>query len=152
MNNIILVGFSRSGKSTIGKQLAEKTQKTFVELEEEIRNEGWIESDSQNEADVLNVLRKTIEKYMTRKNKIMALPVRLPLNDDLAEELSKAGTVIYLQTDKQELKQRVNDSESAINQEDFENREALFFKAASIIIQTTGKTPEEIVEEIVLLV
>ncbi len=40
MNNVVLVGFMGSGKTTVGQRLAERMQRSFIDLDEEIAAEA----------------------------------------------------------------------------------------------------------------
>ena len=167
MNNIILIGFSQSGKTTIGKLLAEKTQQSFVELEDEL------EQEYQKPIDVLiaelgndefrKIEKASIEKLMSRKNKVVAIRSNSIADEEMAELLPKIGTVVYLQTDRGELCRRMGQGhepaateEKGFDEEKFceqvAGKEPLFFKISGIIIQTADKTPEEIVDEILMLI
>lgn len=168
MNNIILVGFSQSGKTTIGKLLAERTQQTFIELEEDFQKEHQKSIkelvDEVGEVEFREMEKGFLEKMMCKKNKVIIVRSDTIVNEDVASVLPKIGTVVYLQTDKEELKRRLEagiekgiiEAEEQLNEEKISKQiakiEPLFFKVASIIIQTAGKTPEEIVNEIQLLI
>lgn len=166
MNNIVLVGFSQSGKTTIGKLLAAKTQQAFIELEDELEKEYQKPiSDLISEIgyDQFCLLEKaSIEKLMSRKNKIIAIRSKVGIDQEIVELLPKVGKVIYLQTDHDELCQRLAKSKNTeFDREEFDKKkfqeqvsqiEPLFFKASGIIIQTTDKSPEDIVDEILLLI
>lgn len=168
MNNIVLIGFSQSGKTTIGKLLAEKTQQSFIELEEELEKVHQKSIDELiNEAgkeQFRSLEIEAIEKMMSRKNKVIAVRSDSICDEEIANTLVKIGTVVYLHTDKNELCRRKEKGCAVCEQTgeahfdegkfsaDFSKREPLFFGIAGIIIQTAGKTPEEIVDEILLLI
>ena len=40
MNNIVLVGFMGSGKSTVGQHLADRLRRPFIDLDDEITAEA----------------------------------------------------------------------------------------------------------------
>lgn len=168
MNNIVLIGFSQSGKTTIGKLLAEKTQQSFIELEEELEK-----AHQKSVAELIDEVGKeqfrsleieAIEKMMCRKNKVIAVRSDCICDEEMAKTLTKIGTVVYLHTDKQELCRRQEkgcvvceqtgqaDFDENKFSAEFSKREPLFFGIAGIIIQTAGKTPEDIVNEILLLI
>lgn len=168
MNNIVLVGFSQSGKTTVGKLLAEKTQQTFIELEEELEKEYQKTTpeliEEMGVEQFRSLEKEVMEKMMCRKNKVIALQSNCTCDEEIAATLSKIGTVVYLHTDKSELCKRQEqccDVASDVNpgkfnenefSAEFAQKDPLFFGAAGIIIQTAGKTPEEIVDEILMLI
>ena len=166
MNNIVLIGFSRCGKTTVGKLLAEKTQQSFLELEAELENEyhkGIAELKAEMTAEEFRTLGKnTLEKLISRKNKIIAVGSELIADETVAAILPKIGTVVFLQADREEIERRLREEQEAVPvgetkpdnavlAEQNARQESLFFQTAGIIIQTAGKTPEAIVEEILLL-
>ncbi len=163
MNNIVLIGFSQCGKTTVGKRLAEVTQQAFVELEAEMEAEYQKSiSDLKKEMEpeqFREIEKNMIERLINRKNKIIAVRSETIEDAEIAAILPKVGTVIFLQTDKEEIRRRLEldqgEKAAAFDEKEFSEKaakqESLFFKIAGIIISTAGKTPEAIVEEIVLL-
>jgi len=166
MNNIVLIGFSQCGKTTVGKLLAEKTQQSFVELETEIENEYHQQMRDlkvgMTPEEFRAIGKNTLEKLIGRKNKIIAVSSELVENEEIAGILPKIGTVVFLQTDREEIERRLGEGQEITPEPDtkldeetlsarLEEQESLFFQSASIIIQTAGKTPEAIVDEILLL-
>ncbi|RRD95731.1 hypothetical protein EII17_02885 [Clostridiales bacterium COT073_COT-073] len=166
MNNIILIGFSQSGKTTVGKLLAEKTQQSFIELEEELELEHQ-KSIGELIAEIgmekfRAIEKAAIEKLMSRKNKVVAVRSNTIVDEETAEILPRIGTVVYLQTDREELRRRLEQDKvlnpakaESFDEDEFcqqiAKKEPLFFQISGIIIQTAGKTPEDIVNEILLL-
>lgn len=167
MNNIILIGFSQSGKTTVGKLLAEKTQQSFIELEDDLEEE-YQKSIEELVAEYgieefRNIEKSFIEKYMCRKNKVVAIRSDSIADEEMADLLPKIGTVVYLQTDRNELCRRMEQGQGTDEKEascfdeskfceQIANKEPLFFKVSGIIIQTADKTPEAIVDEILMLI
>lgn len=166
MNNIILIGFAQCGKTTVGKLLAEKTQQSFLELKTEIENEyhkGVQELKAEMTTEEFRAIGKNaLEKLISRKNKIIAVCSELVEDEEMAAILPKIGTVVFLQADREEIERRLRERlEKELESEDKPEETALseriakiesvLFQSASIIIQTAGKAPEAIVDEILLL-
>lgn len=166
MNNIVLIGFSQCGKTTVGKLLAEKTQQSFVELETEIENEYHQEmrdlKAGMTPEEFKAIGKNALEKLIGRKNKIIAVSSELVEDEEIAGVLPKIGTVVFLQTDREEIERRLGERQGTAPEPDvkldeevlsarIDGQESLFFQSAGIIIQTAGKTPEAIVDEILLL-
>ena len=166
MNNIVLIGFSQCGKTTVGKLLAEKTQQSFLELETELENEyhkGISDLKAEMTAEEFQAIGKNaLEKLIGRKNKIVAVGSELVEDEEIAAILPKIGTVVFLQADWEEIGRRPRERSEMEKQPDarfdesalsarIAGLESLFFQTAGIIIQTAGKTPEAIVDEILLL-
>lgn len=150
----------------VGKLLAEKAQQSFIELEDELESEYQNAKENAkaelNNEQLLKVEKDLLEKLMSRKNKVIAVNTDLIRDEELANILPKVGTVVYLQTEREDLCIRTKqDSMEEANENYFdeekyrrqvEKNEPIFFKISGIIIRTADKTVEEIVEEILLLI
>ncbi len=163
--HVILVGFMGSGKSTIGKVLAERLEVDFIDSDEEIsKNEGLSVSeifDRKGEAYFRQKEREFVLKLSNVKPAVIAVGGGLPCFEDNLELLKKAGTVFYLNVSVMTLVKRLQNEKSQrpllANLEDKElsnfvfdkliERTAFYRKANHIIPNETG-TVDATVKEI----
>ena len=163
--NIVLIGLRGSGKTIIGKLLAKRLSKQFVEMDElivqrlgqripEIVNRyGWqkfrdAETEVTREVAVLdNVVNATGGGVVTREENI--------------HELKKKGKLVWLKADLDTLLRRIGNSQSRPSltgksqREDMEavlaERSPIYERVADFIVDTEGKMPEEVAEAIAKL-
>lgn len=163
MENIILIGFMGSGKSSVGKAIAEKMQLTFIDMDEAIVqqqgksiNEIFSESgEAYFRSLETDFLRSAIES----KNMVLSTGGGVVTQPDNVELLHKIGKIVYLNTPYEQILHNVkgDTSRPLLQQENAEEiifsmmqkREPEYFGAADIIIQTKGKTIHAIADEII---
>jgi len=100
-NKIFLIGFMGSGKSTLGKKLANKLNKTFFDLDEEIeKHEGKTITaifEQQSEVYFRKLEKELLNKIATENNDfIMALGGGTSCFYDNMDFMNKNGQTIYL--------------------------------------------------------
>ena len=101
MNNIILIGFMGSGKTTIGKALEEKTDMTFVDTDELIEvYEGCKISDifaDKGETYFRRLENETLKNLLTSSDdKIISTGGGIITNQANIPLLKRLGKVYYL--------------------------------------------------------
>ena len=162
-NNIILIGFMGSGKSTLGKRLAEVLKYEFVDTDIEIETkEGKSITcifKEDGEEYFRNLETAVIREYLNReKGKVISVGGGLPLRQENREILKKLGMVIYLKTTPETVYERLKEDTSRplLQTEDprkrieemMEQREEKYRDASHIVLRTEGKQIEEILSEI----
>jgi len=163
--NIVLIGMRGSGKTTIGKLLAKRLGKQFIEMDElivqrlgqtipEIVNRyGWqkfrdAEAEITREVSRLdNVVNATGGGVVTREENI--------------RELKKKGKLVWLKANTDTLLRRIGNDQSRPSltgksqREDMEavlaERSPIYQRVADFIVDTEGKMPEEVAEAIAKL-
>jgi shikimate kinase len=163
--NIVLIGMRGSGKTTVGKILAQKLGRELIEMDELITRKmgfsipeiveryGWskfrdIEEEITTEVAKLdNIINASGGGVVTREKNII--------------KLKKSGVLVWLQASVDTLLERIGeDSQRPLlagrtQREDVEitlaERESLYQKAADLSINTENKTPEEVAEAIINL-
>jgi len=163
--NIVLIGLRGSGKTTIGKVVAKRLGKQFIEMDElivqrlglsipEIVNRyGWqkfrnMEAEVTREVARLdNVVNATGGGVVTREENV--------------RELKKKGKLVWLKANTDTLLRRIGNGQSRPSltgkpqQKDMEvvlaERSPIYERVADFIIDTEGKMPEEVAEAIVKL-
>ena len=166
--NIILIGFMGSGKSTVGKELASKLQRSFVDSDAWIEVQAGASISRIFESEGESVFRKWEQQFvhqLNNTNGIIACGGGLPCFNDLMAELKQKGTVVYLKATVETLVGRLKSeredrpllnmvSDVEIAQEittRLENREPVYLQA-DLTIETDGKTTGKIVDELVALI
>ena len=163
--NIVLIGMRGSGKTAVGKLLAKRLGKQFIEMDELIvrrlgqtvpeivQRYGWqkfrdVEAEITREvAGVENVVNATGGGVVTREENI--------------RELKKKGKLVWLKADLDTLLRRIGNDQSRPSltgksqREDMETvlaeRSPIYERAADFIVDTEGKMPEEVAEAIAKL-
>jgi shikimate kinase len=160
--NIVLTGLMGSGKTTVGKELAHKLNKIFIDTDELIENEEKLtineifskfgESCFRNlETDMIKKVCKSGDQIISTGGGIVEKPENIKI-------LKKKGIVIYLYAPVDELYNRIkneknrpllnNDAPKWALEKLFKKREALY-EQCDVKIETTDKTIDEIVQEII---
>jgi len=164
--NIVLIGMRGSGKTTVGKILAQKMGREFIEMDEFITQKagfsipeivgkhGWekfrdLEEEITGEvAGRDNIINASGGGVVTREKNII--------------KLKKSGVLVWLQANVDTLVNRIGEDaerpplgEGRSQREDieitFKERKPLYQQAADLTINTENKTPEEIADLVINL-
>lgn len=163
MNNIILIGFMGSGKTTVAQKLSKKFELGFIDMDIEIVKEAGLSIremfETEGESYFRDLETNYLEKLQGKKNKVISTGGGIILKEENIKLLHHIGTTVFLQADvphimkniegdeKRPLLQGGNVKKTVI--ELLEQREPMYLSAANVIIQTSGKDIESIVNEIV---
>jgi shikimate kinase len=168
---IWIIGYMGSGKSTVGRLLAERLGAAFTDSDE------WIVHSSGKTVATLFELEGEIsfrareqqcaEAIISarREKHIVACGGGTPCHNDLIDRMLSSGTVIYLAASVSTLTQRLSEAPAGRPllkgvdtdrlgkdiQERLKTRVPVY-NQAHITVVTDGKTPETVVAEIVRLV
>ena len=163
--NIILEGFMGSGKTTVSKLLADKLDLDLMDTDVAIEeSEGRTISDifrmdgeeafRQMETDLLETVVGDHWRDM-----VISLGGGLPMREENRKLLEQAGKVVYLKATPETIYERTkgNTTRPLLQTEDplarikemLAERSDKYDAAAELIVDTDGKTPEEIVDEII---
>ena len=162
-NNIFLVGPMGAGKSTIGRQLADRTSREFIDSDQEIIDRTGVEIDLIFEIEGEDGFRKreskVIEEMTDRDNIVLATGGGAVLDQTNRDFLKQRGTVIYLQASAEQLLARTSKDRTRplLQTEDklgkireiLEMREPYYAEIADITVSTEGKTVKQIVGKLV---
>jgi shikimate dehydrogenase len=164
--NIVLIGLRGSGKTTVGRILARKLGREFVEMDELITRKagltitemvekyGWekfreLEEEVTEEiAKMDNIINASGGGVVTREKNII--------------RLKEKGVLVWLQASLDTLVRRIGKdtdrpplTKGRTLREDmeitFKERERLYQQAADLSIDTENKTPEQVAEDIINL-
>jgi len=150
-----------SGKSTVGKTLSEKMHKPFIDLDSEIEK-GTGENiseifDIDGEEQFRKMETKQLKQY---SESIVACGGGIVLKDENREFINENGVTILLTASMEELSHRLSDSGNRPLLADDNTEEALtklwlerqlnYLNTADFTIETDGKNPEQLTEEILV--
>ncbi|MBN2156552.1 MAG: shikimate kinase [Candidatus Lokiarchaeota archaeon] len=159
--NVILIGFMGSGKSTIGKKLADELGMEFVDMDELIQStlNMSIKQIFQEQGEhAFREHERLLSKELRKKsNLVIATGGGVILEPQNMEFLSENGMIIYLKSDFKTIIDRIEHSASRPlyemdNTENFRNlfrfREPLYQKYADYVIQVSNNHISSIVKKI----
>ena len=165
--NIVLIGYRGSGKSTVGKRLASRMQRRFVDTDDLIESkEGQIsdivKSHGWNYFRAME--RRMIEEISKEDNLIIALGGGAVLDSDNIANVERNGLIIWLKADREVLRKRMNQDPRTLAsrptltgkgtieelEEIMDFRNPFYEKAATIQLDTSTLNVEEVVENILV--
>ncbi|WP_456460376.1 shikimate kinase [Reichenbachiella sp.] len=116
-SKIFLVGMPGSGKSTLGKQLAEKLNRNFFDLDAEIeRMAGWVIPDifEQVGEDYFRELENSVLLMLIRLNEpaVIATGGGAPCFYDNMDQMNSEGATIFIDTPMDTIVERVKKEKS----------------------------------------
>lgn len=162
MTAILLIGFMGAGKSTVGRQLATELGVPFLDLDTAIEAKIQMSiSDyfaTKGEASFRQVESELLQEALA-DDTVVACGGGIILQPNNYQLLTAHPRVVYLQTDPDQLYQRI--SQDSHNQRPLADEKTaeevkeilmprlpLYQEAASQIVVTDNKTPSEIAKEI----
>ncbi|PKM96165.1 MAG: shikimate kinase [Firmicutes bacterium HGW-Firmicutes-1] len=165
MRNVILIGFMGSGKSTIGKILAQRLEVNWMDMDIEIeKGEGTSIQEIfelKGEEYFRQLETEYLKNLLNKESSIISTGGGIVLREENRILLKEIGTVVFLHTDSTQIIQNLKDDTKrpllkGDNVEEkivklLDERESSYLNAANIIIQTTGKSIDNVVDEIISL-
>lgn len=164
--NIVLIGMRGTGKTTVGKLLADQLGYRFVDtdemimarsgksIDEIVTREGW-ERFRERETEA-------VAEVAGRDMHVIACGGGVVVRDENIQALRQNGIIVWLHAPVGVLAERIRRDEGALRpaltkEANLESeltqlareREAVYSGAAHIAIAAQGKTPLEIVDEII---
>ena len=160
MNNVVLVGFMGSGKSTVGRMLAERTNRSFVDLDDDIaadagRSISEIFAD-EGEAGFRQREAHSLRRALNQRDIIVAAGGGAPLPDENWRQMRDGNCVVSLMAEPAELARRLNGSSGRpLLQPDVPSAIASLlphrvdrYGAADLVIGTDGRKPVDVAHDI----
>ena len=162
--NIVLIGMRGSGKTTVGKILAQKMGREFIEMDELItRKAGLTILDIAEEhgwEKFRDLEAKVTSQVAKLDNIINASGGGVVIREKNVQELKRNGILVWLAASLDTLLQRVGEDtgrpplvEGRTRREDMEltlkERRRLYQQAADLIVNTENKTPEEAADQVI---
>lgn len=160
--NIVLVGLMGAGKTTIGKLLSNITKKEFTDSDEIIEKEAGKTINEifaeHGEKHFRDLEKNTIKKLSEKSNLIISTGGGSIENIENIENLKTNSVLFYLKTTPEILFSRIKTDTTRpllknpnplLTLKNLLERREPFYKMADIEIETTNKTSDEIVKEII---
>ncbi|MFL2508616.1 MAG: shikimate kinase [Candidatus Pseudothioglobus sp.] len=163
LNNIVLIGPMGSGKTTVGRRLAEQLKIDFYDADHEIINKTGVSIDHIFDVEGEQGFRKresdVLEELTSMHNIVLATGGGAVLSEGNRLLLKKSGSVIYLLSSVEQILRRTAKSKTRPlleNSSDrrktisdiIDSRDSLYRETATVIINTNGKKLNEIINEI----
>jgi shikimate kinase len=162
MSHVFLVGFMGAGKSTVGRIVAQRMGLPFVDLDEMVeqaagRTVARIWADA-GEAAFRAAESEALASLASVVPSVVACGGGVVLADANRAALRSLGRVVYLRVSAEEALARVGGGDSrpllagggaAVAQRLLEAREALYTAVADAVIETTGRGPEDVADDVV---
>jgi shikimate kinase len=158
-DSIVLIGFMGSGKTTLGKWIAENQGYIFVDTDELIETEEGRTINEIFATDGEEYFRNLETQVIGRladddRKLVISVGGGLPVRDENRKLMRRAGRVVYLNTGVDELERRLkgdttrpllagSDLRKKIT-DLMEKRERLYLDAADVVVDTEKRTFEEI--------
>lgn len=158
--NIILIGFMAAGKSTIGKMLAERTGRSFVDTDlliEAKLNKTVADIFAEDGEECFRAEESVIlSELQPHSSLVIATGGGIVINPKNRDLLKKLGKVIWLKISLADLNERVPDSASRPLllkpknkiEKLLQKRDNYYRGNADIIIDASGDNPDEILKKI----
>lgn len=165
-NNIVLIGPMGSGKTTVGRRLAENLKISFYDADHEIIDKTGVSIDHIFDVEGEEGFRKRESKVlgeMVQQNSIvLSTGGGIILSETNRELLSSRGTVFYLSTPIEvQLERTSKDKDRPLlkNGDPAEilknlhiERESLYEEVSDYTVNTENKSSQEVSSEIIKLV
>jgi shikimate kinase len=159
--NIVLIGFMGTGKSSVGKQLAKKMNRLWVDVDNKIEEETKLKIseifEKKGEPYFRDLERAAIEQVARGKNLVITTGGGAVLDDTNRANLKKNGIVIALWAMPETIYKRVKESRHRplLKGEDMkasiekllETRRSRY-EEADKKFDTDGKTAQQVADEI----
>ena len=162
-DNIVLIGFMGSGKTTFGKWIARKKGYEFYDTDEYIEKKEKTTINeifaAKGEEAFRNMETQVVKEFANGLTGcVISVGGGLPVRSVNRELLKKAGTVVYLKASEEELCKRLRkDTTRPLlkggNLQErihvlMEQREDIYKSAADVVINTENESFEHMYEEI----
>jgi|ERR1051326_9169529 shikimate kinase len=162
---IFLLGYMGSGKSTIGKELAEKLKMDFIDFDTyiETKEKKSVSEifEKEGEEKFRELEKKHLNEIIKKDNAVISLGGGTPCFNNNIETINKNGISIYLQMSVNALVKRLINAKrkrpliKEMNEVDLKffiatnlEKRISFYNQAKYIILSDKKSPEAISEEI----
>jgi len=160
--NVILVGFMGAGKSSVGRLLARRLGRCFVETDDVITaREGRSIPEifaEQGEAHFRALEEETLRLLALKSGGVIATGGGLPCRDGRPAALRALGTVVWLRGEFDTVYERARRAgeRPMLAGRDRDEIEALYrarepyYRQADLTVDTTGVTPDQVVSDLLL--
>lgn len=162
MENVFLIGFMGSGKSTIATCLAKNYGMDMIDMDQLIvESEGMSISDiftQKGEVYFRDAETKLLIQMQGEKNKVISCGGGVVLRDENVQVMKKSGQVVLLDAKPETILERVKNDENRpllrgnknvqFIRDMMEKRQPKYEATADFVVYTDGKGADEICKEI----
>ncbi|MDO9542223.1 MAG: shikimate kinase [Kiritimatiellia bacterium] len=163
--NVILVGFMGTGKTTVGKLLAQQLKKSFIDMDSIIEERagksiGQI-FEEDGEPRFREMERALVQELAAKTGLVIAAGGGIVLNPDNISDFNRSGKIICLLASGDEILRRVAGSTARPLLEKGDKHQRILalmekrrplYEAIPCRVNTSGLTPREVAEIIMLMV
>lgn len=163
--NIVLCGMMGVGKTTVGLQLAQMTNRKFYDTDSVIvQRFGDISRVFKEYGEIYfrGLETKVICELATMQDLVISTGGGAVLKEENVEALKKQGKIVFLRANLQTLEKRLAadttrpllQTEESLKQrlqKLLETRSPIYQKVADFVVDVDGKTPDNIAQEIISL-
>ena len=160
MNNIVLVGFMGSGKSTVGPHLAQRLERPFLDLDDVIEADAGRPVaeifSSEGEAGFRERESRCLQRVLERDGSVLAVGGGAPMHDENWARIRSGNTVVALVAEPAELARRLNGSSDrpllqpgvpSVIASLLPSRLSRYLEA-DVVVKTDGIDPAEVAEQV----
>lgn len=162
-SNIVLIGMPASGKSTIGVQLAKWLSMGFLDTDLLIQaraGESMQAFQDANGMEAYQMLECDTVKSLVCQNSVIATGGSAVYCDGAMSHLQSIAKIIFLDVSTEEIKSRIGDTSErgvvikpGMTLDDlYTERHPLYLKHADVVLDCSGKTEDQLLDEIRVLV
>jgi shikimate kinase len=162
--NLVLIGYRATGKTSVGARLAETLQRPFVDLDQVlVREAGQSVADIVAQggwAEFRRLEKQLVARYLDGRGQVLATGGGVVLDPDNVVALRENGILIWLTADPAAIQARLaKDQPRDANRPSLtggdtirevlavlEARTPLYQAAAQIIVDTTHRSVDQVVE------
>ncbi|HEX9208810.1 MAG TPA: shikimate kinase AroK [Steroidobacteraceae bacterium] len=162
MTNVFLVGPMGSGKSAVGRQLADRLGLRFVDSDEEIEARTGVDIsyifEREGEAGFREREAEVIDDLTRQQGILVATGGGAILDAGSRARMRERGRVVYLRTsvDQQLARTRRSNDRPLLDNADprgtlvrlFEQRAPLYLEVADVVVDTDGRKVKSVVDQI----
>jgi shikimate kinase len=166
MTNLVLIGYRATGKTTMARLLAQRLQWDWIDADVEIERRAGKSIARMFAEDGEPAFRdleaQVIAELCSRERLVLAAGGGAPLRPESRQAMRAGGTVVWLQARPETVLQRMSGDATTLSRRPsltdknpldeivhlLERREPIYRESAHLAIDTEGKTPEQIVAEI----
>lgn len=162
--NLVLVGLMGAGKTTVGKVIAERLARPFVDTDAIIESESGMTIrevfDKRGEREFRNLEAEAVRRVSALRGQVVAVGGGAVADPANRTNLRATGDLVWLEADPQTLADRLSGGEAARPMLDGtadvagrlaeldSRRAADYERAAALRVDTAGKAPDEIADTI----
>jgi shikimate kinase len=162
--NIALIGFMAVGKSAVGRKLARRLQRQFVDLDKTIEKSEGIKVrdifDNKGEAYFRQLEKQTLARVLQENRQVIATGGGVVLDEGNLRVLQERSLVVYLTANTATIVRRAGSgkqrpllmaTDKAQRIDELLQQRRRFYTKADIEIDTSDLTVDEVVEKIIAL-